>query len=75
MVNFNTIVFFEHGSKLGYLISHRAHSLRPIGARAYAPAGVCREKSKKLCDLWERKGNWAQLSKFIVVEIRTNPYF
>ena len=36
---------------LGYLIFYRAHSLRPIGTRAYAPAGVRREKTKKLCDL------------------------
>ena len=36
--------FLGHGLNLGHLISHRAHSLRPIGARAYAPAGVCREK-------------------------------
>ena len=36
---------------MGHLMSHRAHSLRPIGARAYAPAGVRRENSKKLCEL------------------------
>jgi hypothetical protein len=48
-----------HELSIDHLFSHRAHSLRPIGAGAYAPAGVRREKTKKLCDLCglcERKG-------------------
>jgi hypothetical protein len=36
---------------------------------------VCREKSKKLCDLCglcERKGKCVSLSKILMAEIRTN---
>ena len=65
-----------HGLNSGHLTSHRAHSLRPIGARVYAPAGVRGEKSKKLCDLCglcERKGKCVLLSKILMAEIRTNP--
>jgi PIN domain nuclease of toxin-antitoxin system len=52
-----------HGHNLGHYISHRAHRVR-------------REKLKKLCDLCglcETTKKCLQLSKFLMVEIRTNP--
>ena len=46
LIPYDPISGYDRQGFVGHLISHRAHSLRPIGTRAYAPAGVRREKTK-----------------------------
>jgi hypothetical protein len=69
--------FFGNGHKLGHLISHRAHSLRPLG-KAYGPVGATQRKLKKLRELGELceiTKKWVKLTIFPGGEIRTNLFF